>query len=127
MSMKNNKGNKHIKSHPYMTLREHLKDHFYVILERCSKDKSFQYLVCEGRDEVAHMDDAQIIYACIFRSEKDAETFLNKMIRNNGFLTKEDFEQEKSHYRVMSIEELFMENRLENEEREFDRNAQRHN
>lgn len=125
--MKNDKGNKHVKKQPYMTLGESLKDYYHVILERDRKDKSFQYIICDDKDCVAHIDDAEaMLHGCIFRNEKDAETFLDKMIRNNGFLNKEDFKYEKSHYRVMSVEELFMEHRLENEEREFDRN-ERHN
>ena len=125
--MKNNKGNKHVKKQPYTILRESLKDNSYVILERLNKDKSFQYIICDHKDCVSHIDDAEaMLHGCIFRTEKDANIFLDKLVRNNGFLSKEDFRQEKTHYRVMSVEEMFNEFRLENEQREFDKN-ERHN
>ena len=116
--MKNNTSNKHLKKPPYMTLKESFKDQYYVILER--RDTCFDQIVCDGNRDNTYLDDAEaMLYGCIFKVKKDADIFLDKMIRNNGFTDKEDFNNEKLHYRVMTIKEMFNKFRKQNEEREF--------
>jgi hypothetical protein len=131
---KNKQGNKHLKNNPYMTLRSQLKDYYYVILERFSLDDVFEYIVTDNYkdDTDAYIGDADaMLDAAIFRCEKDAEVFLNKLIRNRhaqmvkeqeiddaGDISKEDFEIELQYFRVMSIKEFFMADRLINEARE---------
>jgi hypothetical protein len=131
--MKNNKGNKHIKNNPFMTLRERLNDNYYVILERHALEDTFDYIVTAKPNTAAYLDSALgMLDAAFFRNEKDAETFLTKIVRNNiygalrelgekerGSIPKEDIVEEMKFYRIMCVKELFSPHRHENELREM--------
>lgn len=118
MARKNSKGNKHVKKKPYMTLKQSFKDHFFVILERL--DRYFEYIICDDKTSSISLDTADaMLHGCIFRIKSDADIFLDKVIRNKGFTSREQFNKKRRTYRVMSIKEMFNKFRRENEEREF--------
>lgn len=134
--MKNTKGNKHLKKEPFMTLRGFLKDNYYVILERFVTNDCFEHIITRMSDEHGedslNIDSAHaMLDGAIFRCEKDAETFLTKIIRNRyykvckslgqstrGDIPKEEIEEERKYFRVMSIKEMFNPYRLTNEVQE---------
>lgn len=131
--MKNKAGNKHIKNNPFMTLRERLSDNYYVILERQSLTDTFDYVVTAKANTAAFLDSALgMLDAAFFRNEKDAETFLTKIVRNNiygalkdlgekkrGDIPKAEIVEEMKYYRIMSVKELLSPYRHDNELREM--------
>ena len=132
--MKNSKGNKHVKNNPFFTLRELLKGNYYIIMERSTLSECFLYAVSSDSETgcVDILDAEGILDAALFKCEKDAESFLHKMIRNldhkwqrgsgikkPGELSKEDFKSELGFYRIMSIDELYNPHRLDNEDQEM--------
>lgn len=144
--MKNNKGNKHLKNEPFWTLGDSLKEYYHVILTRMDLEDTFEYIVCKDKGSGLLDSSASILDACIFRTEKDAETYLTKLVRNTlydslkelgdkkrGSLDKVEVQEEMKYYRVMSIKEMMSPYRQLNEQKEIDlirswgENDKRHN
>lgn len=131
--MKNSKGNKHLKNEPFWTLGDSLKDYYYVILVRQDLNDTFEYIMCKNKEAGLVDSAASMLDACIFRTEKDAETYLNKLARNilydtlkelgekkRGSLDKGEVQEELRYYRVMSVKEMQSPYRQLNEQKELD-------